>query len=282
MILNDAISKYEKFLKVTRAKGTVLYFQGKTGIIKQYLGLVECKNIGTDIILDFIIQQKERNVDISNRTINKYVSTIKQVLLYSCKINLEFSKLPETKKIIEVVPQEVVNKVFTYYRTNQHNIYLMRNYIQFRLLYETGLRLSELLNLRVYDFDFKSNTILVKKTKTGVERYVFFSNETKGLLNKYILSARLDYYIFIDFITGTILETYSVQSICTRLRKKLDIKKPINPHKWRHTFASNFVKRNGNMEVLRQIMGHASLKTTQKYLHINLDDLHKEYFRLYN
>ncbi|PAT01060.1 hypothetical protein CI105_08585 [Candidatus Izimaplasma bacterium ZiA1] len=56
----------------------------------------------------------------------------------------------------------------------------------------------------------------------------------------------------------------------------------INPHKWRHTFTSNFVKQNGNMEVLRQIMGHTSLKTTQNYLHINVDDLHKEYFRLYN
>lgn len=282
MILNDAIVKYEKYLKVTRAKGTVLYFQGKKGIIKQYLGFVECKNINEDILLDFIIQQKERNVDIKNITINKYIATIRQVLNYSCKLPLDFAKLPENKKMIETIPDDVINKVFSFYRANQDNIYLQRNYIMFRVLLETGLRLSEMLHLKVYDFDFKTNTILVKKTKTNLERYVFFSNETKDLLNKYIVSARLEYNIFIDFITGNILETYSVESICTRLRKRLQIKKSINPHKWRHTFATNFNRRNGNMEVLRQILGHTSLKTTQKYLHVNVDDLRNEYFRLYN
>ncbi len=152
----------------------------------------------------------------------------------------------------------------------------------FRLFYETGLRLSELLYLKVRDFNFERNTIHVKKTKTNVERYVFFSQETKDLLVQYIHSGKLDYHIFIDFNTGEVIKVDTVQTICKRLKNKLGIDININAHKWRHTFATNFVKKNGNMEVLRQIMGHTSLKTTQKYLHINADDLHREYFRLYN
>ena len=74
-------------------------------------------------------------------------------------------------------------------------------------------------------------------------------------------------------ITGDILAVYSAESIGQRLRNKLGINHSISPHKWRHTFATRFTKRNGNMEVLRQIMGHTSLKTTQKYLHINKEHL---------
>ena len=92
--------------------------------------------------------------------------------------------------------------------------------------------------------------------------------------------ARLTEKIFIDFITGDTLKDYSIESICHRLRKKLNINQSISPHKWRHTFATHFVKKNGNMEVLRQIMGHTSLKTTQKYLHIDKETLREEYFRI--
>lgn len=92
--------------------------------------------------------------------------------------------------------------------------------------------------------------------------------------------SKITHHIFIDFATGEILKHYTVESIAQRLKKQLDINQSISPHKWRHTFATRFVKRNGNMEVLRQIMGHTSLKTTQKYLHINKETLHEEYFRV--
>jgi site-specific recombinase XerD len=280
--LTDAIDKYEKYLKVTRSKGTLKYFQGKISIIKKYLGSMSCEKIDRDVILDFIIKQQERNVDLSNRTINKYVSTIKQVLKYACNIKLEFDKLPEIKKIIETVPDPVISLIYSYYQNNQSNLYLIRNFMIFRLLNETVLRLTELLNLKITDIDIDNLTIHVMKTKTNRERYVFFLKETSTLLSRYIIMSRLENYLFIDFTTGELLKEYTIESICQRLRKQLDIKQSISPHKWRHTFATRFVKNNGNMEVLRQIMGHASLRTTQKYLHIDKDALYKEYFRINN
>ena len=280
MLLNEAIDKYVKYVMVTRSEGTLKYLNGKIGIIRRYLGNATCKDIDTDMILDFIIAQQKRNIDIGNKTINKYIQTIKQVLKYSCKINLQFDKLPEIKKIIEIIPESIILLIFNYYKNNQINIIYQRNYIMFRLLNETGLRITELLHLKLNDFDFSSLTILVKKTKTNTERYVFFSKETYLLIHKYILTAKLKNHIFVDFITGDILAVYSAESIGQRLRKKLGINQSISPHKWRHTFATRFTKRNGNMEVLRQIMGHTSLKTTQKYLHINKETLHEEYFRI--
>jgi len=281
MKLIEAMTKYEKYVKVTKSEGTYNYLQGKKGIILRYLGSEDCEDIDRDTILDFIIAQQDRNYNISNRTINKYIQTIQQVLRYSCDIDLTYEKLPVTKKIIQIVPEPVILRIFNYYKSNQHNLILQRNYIMFRLFYETGLRLTELLNLKVKDFDFMNLTIHVKKTKTNTERYVFFSKETSLLLNRYILSSQLDNYIFIDFATGEILKHYTIESICQRLSRKLKIDQSISPHKWRHTFATRFITKNGNMEVLRQIMGHSSLKTTQKYLHINKETLHKEYFKTY-
>lgn len=280
MKLNEAIVKYEKYLRVTRSSGTLKYFRGKIGIINRYLGSIPCDKIDTDVILDFIIKQQERNPDISNRTLNKYVSTIKQTLKYSCKITLEFDKMPEIKKIIETIPESIITRIFDYYKGHQTNIILQRNYVLFRILNETGLRLNEILHLKINDFDLKDLSIHVKKTKTNRERYVFYSNQTATLIKHYITKAKLTHYLFIDFITGAPLKEYSVESIAQRLRKQLDIAQSISPHKWRHTFATRFVEQNGNMEVLRIIMGHTSLRTTQKYLHINKETLRKEYFRI--
>ncbi|XMB67057.1 site-specific integrase [Mycoplasmatota bacterium zrk1] len=178
------------------------------------------------------------------------------------------------------LPHQIIELIFHYYKNNQSNVILQRNYLLFRLLYDTGLRISELLNLKVSNIDFNSKTIHVQNTKTRVERYVFFGEETKVIFNKYLVTSKHRNYIFIDFVTGEMLKLDTVHSICRRLRNKLNIEKSIRPHMWRHTFATRYVKLNGNMEVLRLIMGHSSLKTTQKYLHIDKDHLHKEYFRL--
>ncbi len=98
MKLNEAIEKYRKYVKVTRSPGTLKYLDGKIGILRKYLGHKECNKINTDVVLDFIIEQQQRNPNISNRTINKYVQTIKQVLQYSCSITLAFENLPIVKK----------------------------------------------------------------------------------------------------------------------------------------------------------------------------------------
>jgi len=282
MKLNEAIELYTKYVKVTRSEGTLRYLNGKTGIIIRYLGDIECSKIDKFVILNFINDQKERNDNISNRTLNKYVGTIRQVLKYSCDIVLNFDNLPVNNKVIETIPDHVINLIFNYYENNQSNIILQRNYTMFRLFNETGIRLNELLNLKVNDIDLNNRSIKLRKTKTNNERYVFYSDKTNVILTKYIVTAKLIDYIFIDFITGDILKDYSIESISQRLQKKLDIKQSITPHKWRHTFATRYTNKNGNMEVLRQILGHSSLKTTQKYLHVNKDALQKEYRRIFD
>ncbi|MDC7243933.1 MAG: site-specific integrase [Sphaerochaetaceae bacterium] len=282
MTFKKALEKYELKVSLTKSEGTYKYFLGKKNLLLKYIENIECDEIDDDIMLMLIKNLKDRNPLISNVTLNKYQKMVRQILKSSCKIELEIEKLPENKKVIQTIPQNIINRIYKYYSKNLNSPINIRNYLIFRLYNETGLRVNELVNLRLNDFDMQNCIILVKKTKTNNERYVFYTKETNSLLNRYIIMCNINNYVFINFKTLDRLTVDSIETIATRLRKRLDIAQSISPHKWRHSFATRFVRKNGNMEVLRHIMGHESLKTTQKYLHLDKDSLQEEYNRVNN
>jgi site-specific recombinase XerD len=134
-------------------------------------------------------------------------------------------------------------------------------------------------NILVKNIDFNDRSILVETTKTDVNRYVFFSEETSKLIQELIDRYELTKYLFVNFEeeSPTPISVSAIENMIRRLKVKLNIKENISPHKWRHTFATKFAKSNGNMEALRQILGHDNLKTTQKYLHLNKKDIMNAY-----
>ena len=68
-----------------------------------------------------------------------------------------------------------------------------------------------------------------------------------------------------------------VVSFIYRVKKRLNIEENITPHKWRHTFVTNYLKQGGDLETLRLLLGHSNLKTTQKYLHFSKNDIISNY-----
>ena len=279
MIFSKALSNYEKYIKVTKSKGTYQFTKARVKTLNTSFGHIECKSIDRLSILDFIIALRDRNPKVKNATINKYVGLVLRVLKNECNIILKFDKLPEETKMIQIVPDNVIQDIFKYLDNDLYPEHL-RNLVMFRLLLDTGLRISELLSLQINNFDFESRMILVTHTKTKVDRYVFYTSTTQSFLTKYLIQSRIESHIFINLTTKKPLTVDRVQKICQNLQKKVKTKYSISPHKWRHTFATKYVSRNGNMEVLRILMGHTSLLTTQKYLHINSDQLKTEYERI--
>ena len=80
---------------------------------------------------------------------------------------------------------------------------------------------------------------------------------------------------------------YFVKCFCSLfinivLTKKTNIRQFDTPHKWRHTFATSFLRKGGDLETLRMLLGHSNLKTTQKYLHLNHQDIRKTYQTIMN
>jgi len=224
--------------------------------------------------------ESKRNPNIANVTLNKYIQIIQRIIKYNLDEDLRFEKLPEDKKIVPILKHSTINKVFIHYQKHIKEPEMLRSFTLFKLLFDTGLRINEALSLKVGDIDFENQTIHVKVTKTKVERFVFFTTTTENLIKQLIAKNKNTNLIFKNSVNGQKLKADNILKICYRLQKRLELKENIRPHKWRHTFATNFLKNGGNLETLRLILGHSNLRTTQLYLHIDKEHLHKEYFRI--
>ncbi|MBI9010564.1 MAG: tyrosine-type recombinase/integrase [Tenericutes bacterium] len=277
MKMSKAIEDFRKYVSVTKAKGTQDYYKYYLDLLSDELGHLDSKDITNNTILNYIIRRKEFNSEVSNATLNKHITTLKTVLKYACNIELKFAKLKERKKIIPTISQKTYTRIFDYYKKHMKDSHNFRNYVFLKLLLDTGLRLSEITSIKIRDIDFDTNSIHIKVTKTDVDRYVCFTESTKKLLIKFVVTHDIKELLFFDFKTGSRLTTSTVESFIYRLKIKLKITENITPHKWRHTFATNFLNWGGDLETLRLLLGHSNLKTTQKYLHLSRNDIVSNY-----
>lgn len=279
MKFKDAVEEYLEYVKSMLSDGTYRCYKCHKNFPVQELGEMKVKNINQKVILKYIDSQRKRNPEIKNITINKQLKVIRQTYNYIMKKPLNIGLLKEARPTIKTISKETIDKIFTHFELNLYTKYNFRNYVYFRLLIETGLWLNEMNNILVKNIDFNDRSILVETTKTDVNRYVFFSEETSKLIQELIDRYELTKYLFVNFEeeSPTPISVSAIENMIRRLKVKLNIKENISPHKWRHTFATKFARSNGNMEALRQILGHDNLKTTQKYLHLNKKDIMNAY-----
>jgi integrase/recombinase XerD len=280
MIISDAINLYKDYVKASKTEATLKFYSFYFKRIETFFNEIEVENIGKPQVTSFIAYVKRESPKIKNVSINKYLITLKAVIKYSTDRVLEFKKLTEQKPLIPTISQGTINQVFDHLRKHLSDSNLFRNYVIFRLLLDTGLRINELCHLTVNDLDISTNTFHVKVTKTKNDRYVFFTDSTKQLLLRYIVAFEPKTLLFYSSTTKGILSTSSIESIVHRLKKRLKLNESITPHKWRHTFATDYVNKGGNLETLRLILGHSSLKTTQKYLHLSKKNILDEYTKV--
>ncbi len=191
---------------------------------------------------------------------------------------LEKPVRPKKKKVLpKVIPKEVILKMIELTSNVKHSLVL-------QLLYSSGLRLSELINLKREDVDFYSNTILVRCGKGCKDRVTVFSESIKNDL--------FDYVSKTIFKTGFLFEgrlsKYSkktvqkiVEQAADRVRlengfnSKLFVPKRIHPHMLRHSFATHLLESGTDLRLIQKLLGHSSIKTTQGYTYVAKVDLSK-------
>jgi len=151
----------------------------------------------------------------------------------------------------------------------------MRQLLIIQLMYECGLRISEVVKLRVGDFDKKDFTISIRKSKGNVSRVVYYGHSLRDTLNKYALAIGLhgDYLIssYVDKQAG--LSLSGIQHIVKEIIRRSKIKKKASSHTIRHNYAVHFLNNGGSLYSLQLLLGHKHLTTTLEYLkHANLPD----------
>jgi integrase/recombinase XerC len=149
------------------------------------------------------------------------------------------------------------------------------------LLYATGMRVSEMASLSVEDIDFDRGFITVKG-KGKKERLVPFGKKADEAINRLFGKTGkvdADHHGTPVFLNRSHkrLSSRSIHSIVKKYAKSVGLDRPVAPHRLRHTFATHLLDGGADLRAIQEMLGHASLSTTQKYTHVSLSRLMEVY-----
>lgn len=163
----------------------------------------------------------------------------------------------------------------------------LRNRAMFELFYATGMRVSEVANLRIDQIDFDIKMILVHG-KGKKDRYVIFGNPAKTTLLNYLAKSRPlllkkhadTGYVFLDHM-GQPITRRGIDYAMQKVFNEGGIKEKVHPHELRHTFATQMLNHGADIRTVQELMGHSSLATTQMYTHLTTSNLQKNYDKFF-
>ncbi len=219
------------------------------------------KNISIAEIEKYINQKVFEKISISHQ--KAIVGSIKKFyeLVYNTKIDLNYLNPKRNQsKIPSFFSKEEVKKILDATDNLKHKSILTT-------IYACGLRLSELLNLKIEDIKSDSKIIIIRQSKGNKDRVVQLSDKLLDLLREYYKMYKPKIFLF----EGQFQNQYSarsVQIILNNSRKKANIKTPGTVHTLRHSYATHLINAGIDIRTIQDLLGHQSLKTTQIYTHI--------------
>lgn len=157
-----------------------------------------------------------------------------------------------------------------------------RNKAMIELTYASGLRVSELVNLKLSDLHLEAGFVQIHG-KGNKERIVPVGEIAIDSLNYYIENARMQLvkkhtdFLFLNGRDGGVITRQAFFLIIKEKVKQAGIKKEISPHKLRHSFASHLLKNGVDLRFIQELLGHEDISTTERYTHIQNDDMIKTY-----
>lgn len=198
-------------------------------------------------------------------------------------------ELVETKKSHNHLPsffyEQEIQELFT--TTAGDKPLDQRNDALLEVLYGTGMRVSECANLTLPQIDFDLEVILVHG-KGNKDRYVPFGNYAKRALQRYLKGGRVQLLgkgeltdrVFLNQ-RGKPITSRGIEYILDQLIKQTSLTADIHPHMLRHSFATHMLNHGADLRTVQELLGHASLSTTQIYTHMTTDHLKEDYMKFY-
>ncbi len=228
--------------------------------------------------LKFLDDQK-----LSNKSIGTILSSLRcfySYLLDNGYINLNIFKLISNPKLEKKLPSflsyEEIRIVLDSIDTD--NILSIRNKMIIELLYATGIRVSELRNIKINDIDFNNKSIKVFG-KGSKERIVFFGDYAYDAIKLYLDNGELKSEYLILNNKGKQISVRGIELIIKNVIDKACIKTKVSPHTFRHTFATHMLNNGCPLKSVQELLGHASLSSTEIYTHITDDYIKSEYLK---
>jgi integrase/recombinase XerD len=229
----------------------------------------------------FLIFTKKPSADLNEDDVKAYLASLYEskskntIMLASAAIKFffvevlgkEYSKIripKKEKKLPEVLTKEEVRRLIGSAETVKSKLILS-------MLYSSGLRVSELVNLKPGDMDFEQRTGWARKGKGSKDRVFVISESLANDMKGYLKKKEFSYL----FSKDKPLTTRNIQKIVKHTKVKAGINKKVTPHTLRHSFATHLLESGTDIRLIQSLLGHSNLNTTQIYTHISSDQLRK-------
>lgn len=208
--------------------------------------------------LDFLISQgKSRStIDLGINSLKFYYSNILRRSFFSREFGIRRPKAE--KKLPVVLSKEEIIKMINITDNLKHKLMI-------QILYSSGLRASELVNLMVDDIDFNRKVVTIKGGKGAKDRISIISQVVLDNVNDYLEEYKPLAFLFEGYRLGQKLNLRSIQKVVSQAAERADIKKRVSAHTLRHSFATHLLEQGTSIRYIQALLGHARLETTQIY-----------------
>jgi len=284
--LSNLINEFIRYLLIDKgySNNTIDSYKRDLKKFLEFNGDIDINKITNSELKDYIKYLNKEN--LNDKSISRNISCLKsfyKFLSIEKYINnnpCELLFMPKIKKSLpNTLTEEEVFKLLDIKLTDNFSY---RNKAMLELMYATGLRVSELINLRLQDIDL-SQDIIRTFGKGKKERIIPIGDFSKEYLEKYIYEYRGSMlkrnsceYLFLNN-HGNKITRQGFFKIIKKIAKEKGIKNELSPHTLRHSFASHLLKYGADLRTIQELLGHSDISTTQIYTHITNEELKKNY-----
>ncbi|WP_459481436.1 tyrosine-type recombinase/integrase [Clostridium saccharoperbutylacetonicum] len=276
---------YEEFIFNCRARNlrpaTIQFYDNLMRTVYKFIDPKEpIKNITQNTVDNFIISCKNE-LNIKDVTIHTYLRGLKTILYYFMKLGymeqFHIALIRYDKPIIETYTDYEIKLLLKKPNKKKCSFVEFRNWTICNVLYATGIRCSNIRTLRVKDVDLDNNLLSMKTTKNRRPLVIPITKSLQPVLKEYIgiRKGNEDDYLFCtaygDQITRDALSSSMSRYNNNRYVNKTGI------HRWRHTFAKQWILNHGDIFKLQKILNHSDLDMVRNYVNIFTDDLQKDF-----
>jgi site-specific recombinase XerD len=224
------------------------------------------KDITESDIKDYLFYLVDRR-KVATSTLNIAINALKFYYgtILKRKFSYEIKRPKKDKKLPVVLSQEEVSKILSCVSNLKHKAILM-------LTYSAGLRVSEVVKLKVENIDSQRKLVYIKGAKGRKDRYTLLSDAVVETLRLYWKSYHPKKWLF-SGRNENHLTTRSVEKIFNQALMETGIKKDVSIHSLRHSFATHLLESGVDLRYIQELLGHKSSKTTEIYTHVSNKDL---------
>lgn len=269
-IHNSILEQIRKKLKFKNySPSTIKTYTEQFKLFMQFFPTSHPEELGEEEIEHYmmhLIENKKLSVSTQNQAINAIKFYYERILKQDRKV-YDLERPMKEKKLPEVLSQEEVMAIFDAAGNLKHRCMLT-------IIYASGLRRSELLNLRIGDIDFHRNAVLVRGGKGRKDRHTVMAQSLMPLVEQYLAEYKPKFWLF-EGATGVQYSAASLQQVLKKASYKAGIRKNVRLHMLRHSFATHLLESGTSTRYIQVLLGHESPKTTEIYAQVTRFGLDK-------